>query len=909
MKRLLIVFPLVLFVTPVMAQRAFISSERDVARNPSGKQTRTHWSTWNVLGRHVPGERIKPPNSTSTLLTRIWALGQDFEGNRSHGGSYEGWEDPWKLQAKFGKTDIGHSRWSYNRAAEAQGGGIFTYLADCPAPGDCIMRADRVTAPAPATAAGDEGVTVQRMEVADYPRDLADGVLTASVRPGASSHDVDLESNGEARSIGENTLMVFEGVRNCDEGKPGCRVEQVKKVRFENPYWEVEGGGMDDALRSSVAGESWCFASDEARWKDHQSKDTGHGGSWSYEWLPVVAGPNENGCGWEAKATGFTGTCSEDDLVQCEGRPLTFRSFHASSRTVHFKRPLGSGTSLSGDESCRCRGGGTFTLASPVRKSTVANGGGCSENQFETRYYSQGRIFGAPEAGYVPNATWDVMDGYSGFNGRLAPCLRVTGHDPKLGEDGNESSRVKILTEPAPKWKRPPKLGDSFVIAYGGWAHDFKGIHMVLDIQRTPRFDAIRIANPRRARVGKLGTHLAGITSALSIGGAGYPEFAGQNNEGFFARTVLDANNQKSVADIRAPRAKIEDGAALVFRVDPRDRGGPNADNLRLAVVHTGENFWYANDDVKGLCLNDAEAESEMLVTCAKPDPDSRQGPGSPRRRRDKSAVRGQKTWLNEAMLEGTGDGLSFSNPSSGKEPNAALRVDIRSLPAKRNLAPADLILIEDAAAGHALRKVRIGRLASGLAGAGAPATLAAAAPVTRCIMLEAGDAVSPKAGGAEILAVDGEHFSYRVARFDGARDETLSWSFELPDDFAGSTARVSLSTLGAGAGCDAGAGACFVVDGASRGAGSPPWDAELEGRDAAVAASCRADDRRQAGPAVDFEHGMVAGERAIVTLTRDADGQSPLCEGSASLDEVRLFALRLCYETRGSDPVVAASR
>jgi hypothetical protein len=171
----------------------------------------------------------------------------------------------------------------------------------------------------------------------------------------------------------------------------------------------------------------------------------------------------------------------------------------------------------------------------------------------------------------------------------------------------------------------------------------------------------------------------------------------------------------------------------------------------------------------------------------------------------------------------------------------------------------------------------------------------------TECVMLDATAIVSDDSGGCTTATKNGTNFSYRTCDFATGADNRGFFTFELPDNLAGTTASVSFTWISNNAACDSGADddVCWTIDGDSFANDAAYHTGALGGTLAAVTDNCIANGDLLRTSAVTFTHSWVAGERAAVEIGRDVDGGN--CAGGAGDDDyaqnAELLAVRVCYE------------
>lgn len=171
----------------------------------------------------------------------------------------------------------------------------------------------------------------------------------------------------------------------------------------------------------------------------------------------------------------------------------------------------------------------------------------------------------------------------------------------------------------------------------------------------------------------------------------------------------------------------------------------------------------------------------------------------------------------------------------------------------------------------------------------------------TECVMLDASALNCATTDGCTLTDREGDAFDYTTADFDnGATEESGAWTFELPANLTGTTATWQAVWMSNNATCNGGGldDVCWAIDGDSFADNVAYHGATLSGTVDGETDKCQTNGAKMLGPIGTFTHSMTAGERAVVTVTRDTDGTS--CDAAADDDlaaDASLLAIRFCYE------------
>ena len=167
----------------------------------------------------------------------------------------------------------------------------------------------------------------------------------------------------------------------------------------------------------------------------------------------------------------------------------------------------------------------------------------------------------------------------------------------------------------------------------------------------------------------------------------------------------------------------------------------------------------------------------------------------------------------------------------------------------------------------------------------------------TECVMLDASSINCATTTGCVTDAnVAGTNFDYTVADFDGTTEEDGAWSFELPENLTGTTFTYQYTWTNTACTADTNDDVCFEVSAVGR-ANSQDWHGSVLGTAIGTMDTCGTNNeiyKSDASAAV--THGFMAGERGIVVINRDTNASSA-CAGDNISNDVRLLALRVCYE------------
>lgn len=167
----------------------------------------------------------------------------------------------------------------------------------------------------------------------------------------------------------------------------------------------------------------------------------------------------------------------------------------------------------------------------------------------------------------------------------------------------------------------------------------------------------------------------------------------------------------------------------------------------------------------------------------------------------------------------------------------------------------------------------------------------------TECIMLDASGINSDTTNGCAFNGnVAGTVFDFSVCDFDSSTDEFGAWTFNLPENLTGSTFAATYFWSTATCTSSTNDDVCFTIAAAGV-SNNEAWDAATLGTAAGDEDTCTTALFLYESPEITVTHGWVAGDRAIVEASRDQDGGLAACADDNISNDVRLHAVRVCYE------------
>ena len=176
------------------------------------------------------------------------------------------------------------------------------------------------------------------------------------------------------------------------------------------------------------------------------------------------------------------------------------------------------------------------------------------------------------------------------------------------------------------------------------------------------------------------------------------------------------------------------------------------------------------------------------------------------------------------------------------------------------------------------------------------------AATKTECLTMLASAITCKATGGCTDPAdIDGTNFSYRGAAFSNSADQSGNFTFKLPENLSGTTASVKFGWISNNAACSNGTDddVCWEIDGDSFANDAAFNSGSLGATSVGVTDRCLADGDILVSPAVTFTHSMVAGETAVVAITRDTDESTTECAANDDdyAQPATLLWVEFCYE------------
>jgi hypothetical protein len=173
--------------------------------------------------------------------------------------------------------------------------------------------------------------------------------------------------------------------------------------------------------------------------------------------------------------------------------------------------------------------------------------------------------------------------------------------------------------------------------------------------------------------------------------------------------------------------------------------------------------------------------------------------------------------------------------------------------------------------------------------------------PVTRtaCINLLAKDGIcNTCTSGAQ----PGTEQHTTSMNFDTTAVEKASWEFDIPANFAGTSAEVQILWYSNHADCSGEAAnddVCFVIDGAGSADGEAWLDKAATATAAGLVDVCTGESQLNVTSAASFTHTMTAGDRAYITIIRDVENAEAICGiGTDSYaQDAKVIGLRFCHE------------
>lgn len=152
------------------------------------------------------------------------------------------------------------------------------------------------------------------------------------------------------------------------------------------------------------------------------------------------------------------------------------------------------------------------------------------------------------------------------------------------------------------------------------------------------------------------------------------------------------------------------------------------------------------------------------------------------------------------------------------------------------------------------------------------------------CVTLLASAITCKGTGGCTDPAdIDGTNFSYRGANFSNSSDQTGNFVFKLPENLTESIASVKFAWISNNAACSNGADddVCWEIDGDSFANDALFNSGSLGATSVGVADRCTANGDIMVTDPVIFTHSMVAGETAVIAITRDTDESTTECDSA----------------------------
>ena len=169
----------------------------------------------------------------------------------------------------------------------------------------------------------------------------------------------------------------------------------------------------------------------------------------------------------------------------------------------------------------------------------------------------------------------------------------------------------------------------------------------------------------------------------------------------------------------------------------------------------------------------------------------------------------------------------------------------------------------------------------------------------TECVMLDATGGACDITDGCSQEQIEGTNFDYRTLNFATAADDNASWTFELPDNLASTTADVTFTWHSDNVLCsnEAADDVCWAIQSVGV-EHNEVWETATLGAIIGDDSVCTADGdiMETAGP-TSLVHGWAPGDRAIVRVFRDVDGGASGCADDRFLADAKLLAVRICYE------------
>ena len=173
----------------------------------------------------------------------------------------------------------------------------------------------------------------------------------------------------------------------------------------------------------------------------------------------------------------------------------------------------------------------------------------------------------------------------------------------------------------------------------------------------------------------------------------------------------------------------------------------------------------------------------------------------------------------------------------------------------------------------------------------------------SECVWLPAGSITCLGTAGCTAPAqVDGTNFSYRVSEFATDADDTGTFTFLLPDNLVATTnVSVEVWWMSDNAACDNGADddVCWVVATDTIASGAAWKTGAISTTAVGRTDRCVASGQLERATGLAVIAGWLAGQMAVVNVSRDVDGGTSACSGTGDDDyaqAAQLIGVQICY-------------